>query len=172
MKLLPDDATMKVEIRSSLENVNVKNKWEAIKKSLQSCSVKGVHRLDWEIMLHYCYPRLDVNVSTGVNHLLKGPFCAHPKTSNVCVPIDVEKLDSFDPFAVPNLNQLNEEMNSFAKQQLLDDEVSGADKENVESSKKKPDEYKMTSMKKYVDFFELFVKHMKDEKLNETNMDF
>ena len=72
-------------------------------------------------MLHYCYPRLDVNVSTAVNHLLKSPFCAHPKTSNICVPIDVEKLDSFDPFAVPNLSELNEEMNSFAKQAPSDD---------------------------------------------------
>ena len=164
LSLLPDDATMKVEIKSIIENMSIKNKWEAIKKSLATCSMKGVNKLDWEIMLHYCYPRLDVNVSTGVNHLLKSPFCAHPKTSNICVPIDVDKLDSFDPFAVPNLIQLNEDMNSFCKQQVAEDDV---EKENADVKvAKRSDEYKMTSMKKYIDYFEIFVKRMRDDRLS------
>ncbi len=57
-------------------------------------------------MFQYTYPRLDDHVSTGVNHLLKAPFCAHPKTGKICVPIDPKTCDKFDPFTSPTLAQL------------------------------------------------------------------
>merc|ERR1712137_838085 len=63
-----------------------------------------------EILIQYSYPRLDVNVSKQMNHLLKSPFVVHPKTGRVCVPIDVAKVDDFDPSKVPTVGRLVEEL--------------------------------------------------------------
>ena len=60
---------------------------------------------------------LGLNVSKAQNHLLKSPFCVHPKTGRVCVPIDPLEADSFDPFAVPTVRQLNDELNKNAQVQ-------------------------------------------------------
>lgn len=64
-----------------------------------------------DIVLQYTCPRLDINVSKQMNHLLKAPFVVHPKTGRVCVPIDLAKMDSFDPAEVPTIGRLVDEMN-------------------------------------------------------------
>mmetsp|Transcript_90421 Transcript_90421/g.193866 ORF Transcript_90421/g.193866 Transcript_90421/m.193866 type:complete len:459 (+) Transcript_90421:75-1451(+) len=64
-----------------------------------------------DIVIQYTYPRLDVNVSKQMNHLLKSPFVVHPKTGRVCVPIDPEKVEAFDPLKVPTVGRLVEELN-------------------------------------------------------------
>mmetsp|Transcript_56639 Transcript_56639/g.168565 ORF Transcript_56639/g.168565 Transcript_56639/m.168565 type:complete len:457 (+) Transcript_56639:58-1428(+) len=64
-----------------------------------------------DIVLQYTYPRLDINVSKQMNHLLKSPFVVHPKTGRVCVPIDPERVDAFNPHEVPTIGRLVEELN-------------------------------------------------------------
>lgn len=70
-------------------------------------------------MFEYCYPRLDANVTKGMNHLLKSPFSIHPKTGRVSVPIDVKLLGYFDPCkddSVPNLKDLCQQVEQLPKQ--------------------------------------------------------
>jgi len=62
----------------------------------------------WPVVtvFYYCYPRLDTAVSVHRDHLLKSPFCVHPGTGRVCVPIDMRRVESFDPFQVPTMGQV------------------------------------------------------------------
>ncbi|KAK5646090.1 hypothetical protein RI129_004554 [Pyrocoelia pectoralis] len=56
-----------------------------------------------EIMLQYSYPRLDINVTRGRNHLLKAPFCVHPKSGKISIPFSVKVVDRFNPNTVPTI---------------------------------------------------------------------
>ncbi|NXG92084.1 PRI1 primase, partial [Stercorarius parasiticus] len=104
---------------------------------------------DWEIMLQYCFPRLDINVSKGVGHLLKSPFSVHPKTGRVSVPLDLQRLDQFDPFTVPTIRYLDA---------ASDD---GEQEEGGETEpKRRARDYKRTSLAPYVRVFEQFVEEM------------
>lgn len=62
------------------------------------------------LVLKYMYPRIDANVSTGINHLLKSPWCVHPKTGKICVPIDATKPDDFNCEKVPTLTSVINEL--------------------------------------------------------------
>lgn len=84
--------------------------WNAIK------SITNVHKKQGrfnyflqEVKLHHCFPRLDTNVTRGINHLLKMPFCVHPKTGSICVPMSIDTIDEFQLSSVPNVTNLTKE---------------------------------------------------------------
>lgn len=135
-----------------------KKKWEEIKECIQqfvgkkddsedkkkkklmtltSDDKRKIEQWPYETVFRFTYPRLDINVSKMQNHLLKAPFCVHPKTGRVCVPLNLQKIDEFDPFAVPTLQTVVTELDEYVEQ----------DNEKVEY------EWQKTSLKKYFDHF-------------------
>jgi len=76
---------------------------------------KAIEANKMELVFSYVYPRLDVEVSRHVNHLLKSPFCVHPKTGKVCTIIDPKTCHEFDPHGQPTLVSLIDEYNEAGK---------------------------------------------------------
>ena len=54
-----------------------------------------------EFILDIVSPRLDRNVTIQAVHLLKGPFCVHPDTGFISVPMSLEMLEKFDLKKIP-----------------------------------------------------------------------
>lgn len=120
-----------------------------------------------DIIIYYMYPRLDVQVSRQVIHLLKSPFCIHPGTGNVCVPFDPLKNISgnpadddygFNPKSAPNLRQIQNELEEW--EQNRSDENDSQEKVIVD--------YEKTSLKPYIDYFAKFVNNLLKEELKGT----
>lgn len=86
-----------------------------------------------DIAIQYTYPRLDAEVSKHRNHLLKAPFCVHPKTSRVCVPVDPANIERFDPGRVPTVGQLLGELDKAV--------ADASDKEGQDGGEHRSGEY-------------------------------
>lgn len=132
LKMIPDVEKIRdrlsKEWESSTSSSNSDKRWAQLEATVRSVAKTQVKLMLGEqllrsldaIVLFHIYPRLDVNVSTHRNHLLKSPFVIHPKTGSVCVPIfDVENAHTFNPYTVPNLKTLIEEIDAGKDQTSL-----------------------------------------------------
>ncbi|ORX58577.1 prim-pol domain-containing protein [Piromyces finnis] len=167
------------DIRNNLRNSwknsihSPQNKWNEFVKEIEREKSKArkpkkneLENLERDIIFQYTYPRLDFNVSLHLNHLLKSPFCIHPGTGRVCVPINPENCDDFNPFDVPTLNELCEEIDSRRENGIS---PSPNDLQNN------------TAIAPYIKQFSDFVKSLEDEinqmriikrEISERNLDY
>lgn len=104
-----------------------------------------------DIVLQYTYPRLDANVSKHLNHLLKSPFCVHPGSGRICVPIAPEEVDNFEPEKVPTVTELLREVDLYANATDTDGD------QEMSSAEHRVADWEKTRLKPHVDYFRGFV---------------
>lgn len=163
LQLLPDK-TLNDSLRkkwASAPGRSSTSKWadiDAITKAGgagKNLDTKDLLAAKQDIVLEYTYPRLDIEVSKKLNHLLKSPFVVHPGTGRVCVPIDTRpgKLEEFDPTAVPTVQNLLGEIDAW-----VEEGATGDAKTNIQ-------DWEKTSLKPYIEQFRTFVNALlKDER--------
>ncbi|CAM9588651.1 unnamed protein product [Laminaria digitata] len=154
LSTVPEDIRDLLDSRWKMAKSSEEEKWEELVQEMEKRG-RNQHALakkmkveerttpkQWryEVVFEHTYPRLDVNVSKGRNHLLKSPFAVHPKTGRVCVPIDPTNVREFDPFTVPTVGELARQIDSYDKEH-------GAEAKDVSATNK-------TEMKTYVARFE------------------
>lgn len=151
LALVPESIRNKLNTSWSKSKKTSIQRWDELENELEHQVHKS--KIMDEIKFQYCFPRLDVNVTKGLNHLLKSPFCVHPKTGRVCVPISFTDVDTFDPFTVPTISQLCDEIDQHEKNT----------QDMIEEEKKKIPAYKKTSLEKPIRVFVQFLKELESE---------
>lgn len=148
------DNSVKDEIEKCvLQPASAEQRWTEFVKTVEKIKHK-THKCQFlveEVMLELCYPRLDIAVTKGVQHLLKAPFCVHPKTGRVCVPIDIANVHKFNPLDVPTICQLSSEIDAYDAK--FNDSAMG---QGIK-------DYKKTSLAPSVALFQQFVEDLSTE---------
>lgn len=122
--------------------------WEFLSNTLQNSSDKSHHTLLKEIVFAYSYPRLDINVSKDLGHLLKAPFCIHHSTGRLCIPIDINQNVNFNPKTVPTLTQIRNDYDNNIKQKDINSNITSMIP---------------LSISKYIKFMDNFVDNLIDD---------
>ncbi|GAA5851372.1 hypothetical protein JCM8547_004222 [Rhodosporidiobolus lusitaniae] len=132
-KLIPDKekATHLLrEIPPSSSSLSSRERWQRLRsapsgpaaasaQTKQKLAEKHSDAVD-ELIIQYTYPRIDTEVSRKLNHLLKSPFCVHPGTGKVCVPLLASEIDKFNPDDVPTVGKLLMEIEALVRQEFKD----------------------------------------------------
>lgn len=128
LDLITDDETRK-ELEPKIMAIDDSHAvWGIVKKFVESKrNQRKVKFLIEEIQMSMLCPRLDISVSKTANHLLKAPFCVHPKTGKVCVPFHPSAVSKFDPTTVPTIRQLLTEIDQFDEK----DKEDGTEKNRI-----------------------------------------
>ncbi|KAI8601148.1 hypothetical protein EDD21DRAFT_375246 [Dissophora ornata] len=159
LAIIPDEG-VKAQIRTEWEDApgrDPSQKWEDLKTIIADAIADSpkkkqlLEHIPRDIIFQYTYPRLDEKVSTDIRHLLKSPFCIHPKTGRVCVPIPIETCEDFNPTEPPTVPQLVRELNEYdAKHPPTEDGP-------------KLQDWQKTSLRGHVEVFERFVKGIQED---------
>ncbi|XP_076160106.1 DNA primase small subunit [Ptiloglossa arizonensis] len=162
LQILPDEEDRK-ELKALFgQSKSSKDRWNQFLKYAKYKATKDDKKRHYrhlieEVMIQYAYPRLDINVSKGMNHLLKSPFCVHPKTGKICIPFTANTVDKFQPDKVPTITTLIEEVNEY---ELKDK----AEQQAYDLNAKKIKDYKKTSLNKSLRLFQEFLWKLETER--------
>jgi DNA primase catalytic subunit len=93
----------KIIINNSKDNILLK--WRQFLQEIQKNFDQYVIILNvLHILLH---PRLDINVTISIQHLLKLPFSVHPITGNISLPLSLKNLSLYKIENPLNINNFN-----------------------------------------------------------------
>lgn len=100
---------------STIKMNNIQRTLETYEDTIQSKRItkyKITELILKDFKLNVLYPRLDINVSKHLNHLLKSPFCIHPKTGMVSVPMSENDILKFEVRNIPTLDNIVKDFNA------------------------------------------------------------
>ena len=152
LSLLPESLCKMLSEEFKTEDLTPKEKWARIKHESDRATLVS-------LVFDFVYPKLDVNVSRSLNHLLKSVFAVHPSTGKICIPLDPQKLDSFNVDQVPTLESVLKDLDDWKREDNIED-------------------YKKTSLEEHIQFFKkkfvdpLLFSLSKEENSNQATTDF
>ncbi|KAG5360237.1 DNA primase small subunit [Yarrowia sp. B02] len=158
LSFIPDEKLRRAlaeKWKKSGDSTSSAEKWSDIDKVASSgvspnLDTKKLVEAKQNVILTVFMPKLDGAVSRGTGHLLKSPFCIHPKTSNICVPMAVDKSSHellFTPEDCPKL------------QEIIDDYNEDTDPSSAKNAADR------TRLKPFIDVFDGFVEPLMKEEI-------